>query len=74
MPPFGKICRKCLKKNHFPCACRSNKVVTEKVHQVGDSSDEEDSDDEYAKKITIRWMRGYPDRQSHVQTTDPSAD
>lgn len=56
MPAFGKICHKCLKKNHFPCACRSNKVLAEKVNQVGDSSDEEDSDDEYVKKITIRWM------------------
>ena len=45
-----------LKKNHFPCACRSNKVLTEKVNEVGDSSDEEDSDDECVKKITIRWM------------------
>ena len=55
-PAFGKTCSKCLKKNHFARACRSDKVLTEKVNQVGDSSDEEDSDDEYVKKITIGWM------------------
>ena len=55
-PPFGKMCGKCLKKNHFARACRSDKVSAEKVNQVGDSSDEEDSDDEYVKKITIGWM------------------
>ena len=46
----------CLKKNHFARACRSDKVSAEKVNQVDDSSDEEDSDDEYVKKITIGWM------------------
>ena len=55
-PAFGKICGKCLKKNHFACACRSDKVSAKKVNQVGDSSDEEDSDDEYVKKVTIGWM------------------
>ena len=30
--------------------------MAEKVNQVGNSSDEEDSGDEYVKKITIRWM------------------
>ena len=50
------MCGKCLKKNHFARACRSDKVSAEKVNQVGDSSDEEDSDDEYVKKITIGWM------------------
>ena len=55
-PSFGKMCGKCLKKNHFARACRSDKVSAEKVNQVGDSSDEEDLDDEYVKKITIRWM------------------
>ena len=35
---------------------RRDKVLAEKVNQVGDSSDEEDSDDEYVKKITIGWM------------------
>ena len=30
--------KKCLKKNHFTCACRSDKVSAEKVNQVGDSS------------------------------------
>ena len=37
-PAFGKICGKCLKKNHFTCACRSDKVSAEQVNQVGDSS------------------------------------
>ena len=44
----------CLKKNHFARACRSDKVSA--VNQVDDSSDEEDSDDEYVKKVTIGWM------------------
>ena len=50
---FGKIC---VKKNHFARASRSDKVSAEKVNQVGDSSDEEDLDDEYVKKVTIGWM------------------
>ena len=40
-----KKCSKCLKKNHFARACRSDKVLAEKVNQVGDSSDEEGSDE-----------------------------
>ena len=55
-PAFGKTCSKCLRKNHFARARRSDKVLAEKVNQVGDSSDEEDSDDEYVKKITIGWI------------------
>ena len=55
-PAFGKICSKCLKKNHFARAGRSEKVLAEKVNQVGDSSNEGDLDDEYVKKITIGWM------------------
>ena len=46
----------CLKKNHFARACRSDKGSAEKVNQVDDSSNEEYSDDEYVKKITIGWM------------------
>ena len=53
---FGKICGKCLKKNHVARACRSDKVSAEKVNHVGNSSDEEDSDDKYVKKITMGWM------------------
>ena len=41
---------------HFARACRSNKVSIEKVNQVGDSSDEENSEDEHVKKITTGWM------------------
>ena len=55
-PAFGKICGKCLNKNHFTRACRRDKVSVEKVNQVGDSSDEEDLDDKYVKKVTIGWM------------------
>ena len=44
-PAIWKTCGKYLKKNHFARACRSDKV-----NQVGDSSNEEDSDDEYVKK------------------------
>ena len=56
-PAIGKTCGKCLKKNHFARSCRSDKGLAGKViNQVGDSSDEEDSDDEYVKKITIGWM------------------
>ena len=32
------------------------KFQQRKFNQVDDSSDEEDSDNEYVKKITIRWM------------------
>ena len=52
----GRTCGKCLKKNHFARACRSEKALAEKVNQVGDSSGEEGSDGEYVKKITIGSM------------------
>ena len=55
-PAIGKTCGKCLKKNHFALACRKDKVLAGKVNQVGYLSDEEDSGDEYMKKITIGWM------------------
>ena len=35
-PAIGKACSKWLKKNHFVRACRSDKVLAEKVNQVGD--------------------------------------
>ena len=66
-PAFGKICGKCLKKNHFAHACRSDKVSAKKVNQVGDSSDEEDSDDEYVKKVTIGWMSADTGKKSTVK-------
>ena len=55
-PAIGKTCGKCLKKNHFARACRNDKGLAEKVNRVGDSSDEEDSDDEYVKTISLGWM------------------
>ena len=66
-PAISKTCGKCLKKNHFARACRSDKVSAEKVNQVEDSSDEEDSADEYVKKITIGCMSTDTGRKTTVK-------
>ena len=71
-PAFGKVCKKCQKKNHFAKVCKSispkyedskeksYKIPRKKIHQVGDMNSEPDSEEDlYSPTYAFKGEKQY---------------